>query len=172
MTDGIRVNMTDKEGKSAGFEPIPPGKYLVAVTGCELAETGPNSKQAGRPYFKLEYTVQEGQYENRKIWDNVMLFDGALYSISNMLKAVDVPITLDSSSANFQVPGYEPNSIPGPEWWMGKQFIVRTKMGKETKTADGKTYAPRAEVSSYSSIKGVSAATLSTGAPKKTSQLP
>jgi len=154
MSDaGIRVNMSSKEGKSASLEPLPSGRYLMAITDIDLDECGPTSKNEGEPMFKIELTVQEGDYENRKAWTNVMLFKGALYSISQMLKAQGIAITEVGESAEFQVPGYEPNIIPGPEWWMSKQFCVRVKLvGKrKVKQPDGsyKEYDERAEVKGF-----------------------
>lgn len=35
----------------------------------------------------VEFTIQEGEYEGRKVWTNAMLFDGALYTVAQILKA-------------------------------------------------------------------------------------
>jgi len=152
--DGIRVNMSSKEGKSKTLEPLPSGRYLVAVTDCDLDECGPNSDNAGKPMFKLEVTVQDGDYEGRKAWTNVMLFEKALYSISQMLKACGIDIREVGDKAEFQVEGYEPNMIPGPEYWMGKQFIIRTKLMPKRKDKNtGKEYDERTEIKGFMSPK-------------------
>lgn len=152
--DGIRVNMSGKEGASKTLEPLPSGRYVMAITDCDLDECGPTSKNPGKPMFKIELTVQEGQYENRKAWTNVMLFEGALYSISQMLQAQGVEVKVLGESAEFQVPGFEPNVIPGAEWWMSKQFLIRIKLMPPRKDPDsGKTYDEKSEVKGYMSVK-------------------
>ena len=179
--DGIRVNMSAKEGKSKTLEPLPSGRYLVAVTDCDLDECGPSSDNAGKPMFKLEVTVQDGDYEGRKAWTNVMLFEKALYSISQMIKAQGVDIKEVGDKAEFQVPGYEPNVIPGPEYWMSKQFIIRTKlMPKRKDPKSGKEYDERTEIKGFMSPKDwnpgmapkAAAAATGGGAAKRPSMLP
>ena len=155
--DGIRVNMSSKEGKSVTLEPLPSGRYLMAITDIDLDEVSGNGgrpENKGKPMFKIELTVQEGDYENRKAWTNVMLFDGALYSISQMLKAQGVEVKEIGDRAEFQVDGFESNVIPGPEWWMGKQFVCRLKlMGKRKDPKTGKEYDERSEVKGFMPAK-------------------
>lgn len=160
--DGIRVNMSSKEGKSETLEPLPSGKYLVAVTDCDLEEIKPGGsgkpENVGKPMFVMEFTVQEGDYENRKAWSNVMLFDGALYSISQMLKAQGVDVKEIGDRAEFQVEGFDPNVIPGPEWWMSKQFVIRVKLMPKRKvknrnTGEEREFDERAEVKGFMSAK-------------------
>ncbi len=51
------------------FEPIPNGKYLCAITASEKQDT-----QRGDGWFiKLEFTVLEGAYKGRKIFDRLNL---------------------------------------------------------------------------------------------------
>jgi hypothetical protein len=84
----IHVNFTDDEASSEArsFDPLPRGKYPVKITDGELREVK-SGKNEGRPYWNIEFTVQEGNYADRRVWTNVMLFDGALYSLSQLLKA-------------------------------------------------------------------------------------
>jgi hypothetical protein len=146
--------MTGKEGKSTTLEPLPSGHYLMAITDIDLDQCGPDSKNPGKDMFKVELTVQDGDYENRKAWTNVMLFDGALYSIAQMIKAQGVDIKEVGDSAEFQVPGFAVNEIPGPEYWMGKQFVCRVKLvGKRKDPKTGKEYDERAEIKGFMSPK-------------------
>jgi Protein of unknown function (DUF669) len=57
-----------KPGGSDGFEPLPVGTYRTAVSSA-----GWTVSSKGTPGFKVELTVQEGEYSNRKIWDYVWL---------------------------------------------------------------------------------------------------
>jgi hypothetical protein len=154
MNEPIRINMTAKEAKSGPMDPLPNGKYLVAITDIEVAEVQnapkPGKKDnRGEKYYKIELTVQEGEYDGRLIWTNAMLFDGALYSISGMLKAVGVDI--DPSTGWFQVPGFEECVVPDADWWMAKQFVVRTliKKGEVKDKETEERYPDRPEVKGF-----------------------
>lgn len=158
MTDGIRVNMTSKEASSESrdAELLPAGKYLMAVTDVDLREvTNPpkpgKQDNRGKPFYAFEFTVQGGDYEGRKVWTNAMLFSPALYTVVNMLKALGVPFSGSDDNPTFQVPGYEPNTIPGADWWLGKQMVVRTtvKKGGLKEKGSEERYADRAEPAGF-----------------------
>lgn len=174
MSDGIRVNMSSKEGKSRTLDPLPSGKYLVAITDCDLEEIKPGGsgkpENVGKPMFALEVTVQEGEYAERKAWSRVMLFEGALYTISQMLVAVGVDVREVGDRAEFQVEGYEPNVIPGPEWWLGKQMVARIKRVPARKVKNKNTGEIR-EYDEGNEIKGFmpAAAWKPGSSPKSTS---
>lgn len=86
--DNIRVNFSTEEAEAKTFEPIKKnGWYKVAITDGEMKACGPNSKNPGKPYWNLRLTIQEGEYENRNFWDNVMLFHPALYSLAQLMTA-------------------------------------------------------------------------------------
>ena len=64
----IEMDM-DATQESSGFEPLPDGEYFLV---CTDVEDGKN--QPGKfPYIKLELTVSEGEYQNRKVWYNLVL---------------------------------------------------------------------------------------------------
>lgn len=85
----MKVNFSQEEASSEArsFEPIRTGTYSARITDIDLRECGPTSKNAGKPYWAVEFTIQEGEYEGRKVWTNAMLFDGALYTVAQLLKA-------------------------------------------------------------------------------------
>jgi hypothetical protein len=88
---GIRINFTDTEkysGSSLGLDPLPTGKYHVAITDAEIREAGPNAKNPGSQYINFEFTVQEGPYQGRKVWTNASLLPQALYTIKGILEAL------------------------------------------------------------------------------------
>src|SRR5215203_3323478 len=86
--DDLRVNFSTEEAESKAFDfdPIPSGKYHVKVTEITDKEST-SEKNFGKPYWNVELTIQDGKYADRKLWANVMLFDGALYSLAQLLKA-------------------------------------------------------------------------------------
>jgi hypothetical protein len=89
----VKINFADTEVND--FEPLPAGWYTVAVTDGEMKESGPNSKNPGSEYIHWEYTVQEGQFANRKVWDNTTLLPHALFSLKGLLAAAGFPVDGD-----------------------------------------------------------------------------
>jgi hypothetical protein len=144
-TDELYINFTDKEATSAALDPVPAGKYHVAVTDISLKESQ-SEKNKGKPFWAMEYTVQGGQYENRKIWSNVMLFSPALFSLSQMMKAVG----LEVSEGQMKV--------PAAKWWLGKEFVVRVVI-TPPREVNGKSYDARNDVKAYYPLQDGAAVT-------------
>ena len=51
------------------FEAIPSDKYVVEITHSEFKPT----KSGNGSYLEFEYTVLEGEYRGRKVWDRLCL---------------------------------------------------------------------------------------------------
>lgn len=59
------------EDVSAEFEPLPTGQYLAKILNPEdftLVESS-----TGKPMLKAVWTISEGEYEGRKLFDNIVL---------------------------------------------------------------------------------------------------
>lgn len=129
----LRVNFSDEEAASEArdFEPIPGGKYAVKITDYEIRKST-SEKNFGKPYWALTLTVQDGKYEGRKLWTNVMLFNGALYSLSQLLKAIGREDALKSGQ------------IPSGDELLGKDVVVvvakQRDTYKEEQYGDGEKY--------------------------------
>lgn len=54
---------------STGFDPIPVGDYVAIISNSEEKTT----KAGDGSYVKLEFTILEGKYEGRKLWENLNL---------------------------------------------------------------------------------------------------
>ena len=54
---------------AADFEPIPAGKYLVAITASQMKAT----KNGNGSYLELEFAVLEGDCKGRKLWARLNL---------------------------------------------------------------------------------------------------
>lgn len=54
---------------NAAFDPLPAGKYLAAVTASEMKST----KNGDGSYLQLEFTVLEGEFKDRKVWDRLCI---------------------------------------------------------------------------------------------------
>lgn len=155
MVDGqLRVNFSDEEASSEArsFDPLPSGQYYVRVTDIELKECGSESKNSGKPYWALEFTVQDGEYENRKLWTNAMLFDGALYTTAQLLKATGFPKALETGI------------IPDADDIISKECVVVVKKMRdayrEQRDGDG---APQWK----NEVKGIKAFDGTSPSPKK-----
>lgn len=147
FSEGFTVEVTAQEASSEAFgayQPLPRGEYHVAITDVEMARST-SEKHNGEPYMKWEMTVQ-GQKDNkeasdfnpyagRRVWANVMCFAGALYSITQAMKALGMHVAEGSLR------------IPPPEWWLGKEMLAvvvqKPAMGKNEET--GKYNVPQME---------------------------
>lgn len=97
----IFVNFSKNEAESSGeYKPIPRGEYHCKITDNELVFSK-SEKNPGKPMWKMELTVQDGEYENHKLITNVCLWDGALYSLSQLMKALGY----DVDAGQFRIPG-------------------------------------------------------------------
>ncbi len=84
---------------NSGFDPIPAGKFLAAITESEFK---PNKAGTGR-LLKLTFLVLEGEYANRLLWVNLNLehpnataMKIARGDLSAICRAVGVPQPKDS----------------------------------------------------------------------------
>ena len=65
-----QLNFDAREVKpSAAPDPIPAGKYLVEISESEMKET----KNKDGSYLELVFTVVDGEYRGRKIWDRLCI---------------------------------------------------------------------------------------------------
>lgn len=157
----FKVNFSDREASSQAreFDAIPSGKYYARITDVEDRECSEESKNAGKPYWNIEFTIQEGPYVDRKVWTNCMLFEGALYTLSQLLKAT----------------GFEhaiaPGDVPDGDVFITKEVLINVKKGRnaymEARNGDGEPVWSN-EVKGILSYTGTSPA----GGVKSSSLLP
>lgn len=81
----VTVNFADTGDLEFGA--IPSGKYHAKITGGEMREAGPNSKNPGSQYVNWEFTIQQGSFEDRKVWTNTSLLPQALFGLKALLLA-------------------------------------------------------------------------------------
>jgi hypothetical protein len=123
MTDTtIRVNFSDEEAGSEArsFDALPSGSYDVYITEIETRECGPQSKNPGKHYWNVMFTVDGGPHDGRVLFTNVMLFDGALYSLAQLLKATGHADALETGN------------VPGPDAFIGERVTVNIRKQKDT----------------------------------------
>jgi hypothetical protein len=156
ISDGFRVNFSDKEASAEGrsAELLPRGNYHVKVTDGSIEECGPESKNPGKPYYKIECTIQSGPHANRKLWTNAMLFEGALYTITQIMKAMGISVT----AGEMMVPGL--NEI------IGNDFLVAVIKKPKQKVGD-KEYDEKNEIQSFMKFDPNGVTQLATTGAKK-----
>lgn len=54
---------------NVGFEPVPANKYIAAITASEMKPT----KNGKGSYLELEFTILEGEFKDRRVWDRLCL---------------------------------------------------------------------------------------------------
>jgi hypothetical protein len=147
---GIKVVLSDKEASSKPFELMPRGWYKAVISDGEVKESK-SLKNAGKPFYSLELTIVDGKYEGRKVFDNVMCFEGALYSVVQLCAAVG----MDVEAGEFEIPELS-DFLDGGQYG-GVEFMIslavqKERTAKDPQTGEDKTYAERNEVKGYKAI--------------------
>jgi hypothetical protein len=151
---GLKVNFSSEEASSEARKPIPRGYYHVKITDIDLRESQ-SEKNNGKPYWGIEFTVQDGEYADKKVWTNCMLFEGALYTFSQLMKALGY----DVRSGEFEV--------PDPEDLISRDVVVRVTIRPE-RTVGDKNYDESNEVKSIAPwVEGTKLSSVAGGGAKK-----
>jgi len=147
---GLKLNVSAKEAKSEVLEPIPAGWYKVVLSDVELKEVK-NAPQPGKkdnrgePFYSIEHTVSEGKYEGRKVFSNVMLFEGALYTAVQLAKAMG--IYSGAEGEELVIP--DADELTGTEVW-AKVKITGERTVRNQQTGESTTYEKKNEIAGYS----------------------
>lgn len=81
------------------FADIPAGWYTVEMSTC--AKT---TSQAGKPMLKIQYTILDASFKNRKIFHNIVLNSPKVESIlGNLLKSINSPLVEEENATEAQV---------------------------------------------------------------------
>jgi hypothetical protein len=140
--------MSDQEAKSQDRGPLPRGKFHYKITDMEIQFVAAmDSPNHGKPYLNFEFTIQDGEYAGRKDWTNAMAFDGALYTISQILKALGQDV---SPNDTFPIPD-EREFYVGKDLW-GRRDYQRDKSKRVVRDPD--TNEPRVQLQGFSRYSG------------------
>ncbi len=122
----LRINFSEEEASSEAmsFDPVPTGKYNVAITDIEVRYST-SEKNNGKPYWAVTMVAQDGKYEGRKFWGNVMLWQGAAFSLSQLLKATGFGDRVDPKSKTY-------GKIPSGDELIGKQLTINVVKARDT----------------------------------------
>lgn len=83
--------------ESSSREPIDPGTYAATIS--NLTEKVGSS--SGKPYLALELTVQDDDFDGRKVFDNVSLQENALWKLKELAEAAGVEIDDEFDTEDF-----------------------------------------------------------------------
>jgi len=139
-------------GEPMGFEALPKGTYHCAITDATIEESGPQAKHPGANYIKFEFTVQNGEYENRKLWVNASLLPQALFTLKGILAATG----RDANSEVFDTEEYV-MSCEGDECIL---VVAQAKKKPEYATYDGEL---ENKIKGFKPLEGVGAVPVTGG---------
>ena len=73
--------------KDEGIAALPAAEYAVKVEVAELRD----NKAGDAKLLYMEYSVREGEFEGRKLFDRISMKPTALWRLKRFLKAAEVP---------------------------------------------------------------------------------
>lgn len=146
----INLSATDVQSDS-DYAPIPAGTYNATVFNTELVEVR-NGENAGKPQYKLQFRISDGQFENRRLFTYVPLYTGKAFWKT---KAFFSALGYNVEEGAFTVP--TPNELAGKAIAV-KATVVPGQTGEENNVA-GFTKAgaaPEARLTEPVSVKSAS----------------
>jgi hypothetical protein len=118
----MRINFTDVD--SGSYEALPSGVYHVKVTDVESRTSGENAKHPGSEYFNWEFTIQRGDAEERRLWDNTSYdhgecdcseeetFNKALFKLKQLIEATEAYTPEELAEEDFE---FDPDEVLGKD---------------------------------------------------------
>lgn len=134
----LTINLSSADLQSdSDYSPVPAGTYNTTVFNAEVTEVR-NGENAGKPQYKLQFRISDGQYENRRLFTYVPLYTGKAFWKS---KAFFSALGYDVEEGTFTVP--TPNELAGKPIAV-KATVVPGQNGGEDNNVAGfqKTGAP------------------------------
>ncbi len=172
----IKINVSSKAAEKPkpqrSFEDLPKGWFKVRITDVALEEVKKEFRDDGsknpnfeKPMYAFEFTVTDDteinpvdekgnpQFEDRKDWTRACLWDGAEFTIVNIMRALGKEI----EPGDLDVPDITDENDPdgGIDFFMGKELrILRGTRKKERESARRNKTEPRIEIVAFSSADG------------------
>jgi hypothetical protein len=141
----IKVNVSEQEDKSGGdYVPLPAGQYNCVITDVE-PKSSASEANFGKPMLYFRFTIQDGPYADRVQGANACCWDGALYTIVGLLKAIGEYENC-TKGGSLDIPD-------SPEFYLGRPVIVRRGLNKKAKKEN-----PEDDPSTWLEVKGFSKA--------------
>jgi len=108
----MRVDLSGTQGT---FDVLPAGRYQAKLSDGEIREAGDQAKHPGSEYINWEFTVTEGDFEGRKLWQNTPWShgscdcgdwkSGSLFGLKAILKSSGIwsDEELDGDEFDFEI---------------------------------------------------------------------
>ena len=136
----LRIDFTDVEDQ-VEFKPVPPSKQNVVISDWDQGETGENSKNPGAPKLTLEFTIQDGEYVGRRIWDVFTFGEKSLWKIKGLLTAIEEDTEKSWTLAEI---------FEAAQDWLGKELTIKLAVQQARKDErSGNEYPARNNVKGY-----------------------
>lgn len=134
----LTINLTgqtvQEESQGGNFDPIPAGTYAVTIFDVEQSEFQSEANK-GKPYLKVQLRIAEGEYANRRLFENVPLFlewgSGAdAFKFYDFFGPVQGQTSKDfrASVKEAVEAGNTDLDLPTPEDLMGKELEIKVKV--------------------------------------------
>jgi hypothetical protein len=151
---GLKVTVSDQEASSGDREGLPVGKYHCAITDVRL-DSPSSGDNIGKPMLVFDFTVQDSElhqpaklneFKDRHIFTNACIWEGALYTIVGILKAMGKYEECLDANGELDVQD-------DPDYYIGEQMFVRraTNNKQRQKFPDNPDYWIQA--SGFSALK-------------------
>jgi hypothetical protein len=141
---GIKVNVSEQENKSGDYTPLPSGTYNCVITDVESKDSQ-SENNFGKPMLYFYFTIQDGAFADRVMGVNACCWDGALYTIIGILKAIGEYDNLNSGNG-LDIP-------TEPEFYLGRGIKVRRGVNQKRKKEN-----PDDEPSGWIEVRGFASA--------------
>ena len=91
----VKVNLSEVTGS----DPVPTDIYNVKITDATIRDTkaGPGTQ------IRWEFTIEDGEYANRKVFDNTMIVGKGAFSLENLLAACGTPVPPDQKASDLEL---------------------------------------------------------------------
>lgn len=96
----ININPEDLAPQQSSYEPVPAGTYNTSVFDVTSTEVK-SGDNAGKPQYKIQLRISEGQYENRRLFTYVPLYTGKAFWKT---QAFFTALGYDMKDGQFKVP--------------------------------------------------------------------
>ena len=110
------IGSADLQQSTGSYTPVPAGTYNANIYDIEVLEVK-NGENAGKPQFKIQFRIADGQYENRRVFSYVPLYTGK---------------TFWKTQSFFEALGYDMKegkfTVPAPKDLMGKILGIKLKV--------------------------------------------
>ena len=128
LLEEVEIDVSDAQPQD--FSPVPPAKYPVEISKLEAKISG-----AGNRYLELEFTICVGEFQNRKVWDRVMLSGKGKARFVVLIAAIDM---YDATNKKFRGRFAD---LLGKKLWANLKIEGERVVAQNDGTS--KTYPPR-----------------------------